>query len=386
MHGVLPGRKEEGITWLMYENTNGLSNRMGGNDKLGKAKDLIDKLEADIELYNEHRKNLMHSGNCNGWSQLFRGGEADVRSVVAHNIHKGRKVGRAQEGGTGILMFSQLTEPLDMPNSGKDESDLGRWSMMVIKGEGVQTRIICSYNPCNIRKTDSSISYQQHCRYLIMHKKDAVTCLRVKFWEDLIHLLKIWREAGDQIIVCLDASKNIYSKTIGKALLEEGAGLDMKEVVGEFTGKKIGPTPFQGQLPIDGIWATTNITVTNACIMPTWYAIGDHPLFIIDIHTSSLIGTGPLRMQQASSRWLHTRLPHIATKYNKSLEESILRHHLIGNLGEAHSQSNSVEEIQSRINEIDQQSKQYMKHTEITCRKLKSGRICFSPELVIWIK
>ena len=50
----------------------------------------------------------------------------------------------------------------------------------------------------------------------------------------------------------------------------------MKEVLGEFTGKKIGPTHFQGQLPIYGIWATTNITVTNACIMPEGYGIGDH--------------------------------------------------------------------------------------------------------------
>ena len=27
-----------------------------------------------------------------------------------------------------------------------------------------------------------------------------------------------------------------------------------------------------------------------------------------------------------------------------------------------------------------------MKHAEKTCRKLKSGRICFSPESVVWIK
>ena len=91
-------------------------------DKNGtKAKDLIDKLEADIVLYNKHRQNLMHSDNCNGWNQLFRGGEADVRSLVAHNIHKGRKVGRAQEGRTCILMFCQLKEHLDKLNSGKDE-------------------------------------------------------------------------------------------------------------------------------------------------------------------------------------------------------------------------------------------------------------------------
>ena len=61
-----------------------------------------------------------------------------------------------------------------------------------------------------------------------MHKKDAVTCPRVKFREDLIRLLKIWREAGDRIIVCLDTNENIYSKTIGKAITKVGTGLEMK--------------------------------------------------------------------------------------------------------------------------------------------------------------
>jgi hypothetical protein len=101
--------------------------------------------------------------------------------------------------------------------------------------------------------------------------------------------------------------------------------------------------------------------------MPTGYGLGDHQLFIIDIHTSTLVGTGPPRLRQASSRWLNTRLPHIMTKYNKSIEENILQHHLIEKLGKADSQSNSMEEIQSRINEIDQQIEQYMKHAEKNC-------------------
>jgi hypothetical protein len=58
VHRVLPGRKEEGITRLLYENANGLSNRMCGNQKLSKAKDLIDELGADIVAMNEHRQNL----------------------------------------------------------------------------------------------------------------------------------------------------------------------------------------------------------------------------------------------------------------------------------------------------------------------------------------
>ncbi len=75
MHGVLPGRKEEGITRLLYENATGIHNRLGGNEKLDKAKDLINELEANVVAYNEHRQNLRHKDNQKGWNQLFRGGK-----------------------------------------------------------------------------------------------------------------------------------------------------------------------------------------------------------------------------------------------------------------------------------------------------------------------
>ena len=385
VHGVLPGRKEEGITRLLYENANGLSNRMCGNQKLSKAKDLIDELCADIVAMNEHRQNLRHTDNRNGWNQLFKGGEADVRSVVAHNIHESEGIGRTQEGGTGLLMFGQLTEYLDMPGSEKDATGLGRWTTMLLKGEGVQTRIVCGYNPCSNKRSDSRTSYQQQRRFFIMHQQDHRTCPRTKFREDLIHLLKKWRAAGDRIVVCLDANEDIYRKAIGKALTEEG-GLDMKEVVGAYTGKRIGPTFFRGQLPIDGVWATPDITVSNACIMPAGYGIGDHRLFVIDFHTSSLIGTGPPRARRASSRRLTTRLPHVARKYAASLEANIIRHRLIEKLGKAHTLGCGKADTQRRINQVDKHGGQFMTHAERICRKLKSGRICFSPESVIWIK
>ena len=43
------------------------------------------------------------------------------------------------------------------------------------------------------------------------------------------------------MIVCMDAYEHIYQKSIGKTLTDED-GLNMREVVGEFTGQKIGPT------------------------------------------------------------------------------------------------------------------------------------------------
>jgi hypothetical protein len=199
-----------------------------------------------------------------------------------------------------------------------------------------------------------------------MHKQDHMTCPRTKFREDLLHLLNTWREAGDRIIVCLVANKDIYKKEIGKVLTDKG-GLGMKEVVGAYTGKKIGPTFFGGKLPIDGIWATPNVIVSNARIMPAGYGIGDQRLFVIGIHTSLRIGTSLPRVQRAASRRLNTRLPHIATKYSKNLKENIRRHHLIEKLGKAHTKGTSKEDTQQRINIVDEEGKQYMTHAEHIC-------------------
>eukprot|EP00956_Cyclotella_meneghiniana_P044930 scaffold343920_cov268-Cyclotella_meneghiniana.AAC.1 len=97
VHGVAPGAKAEGVCRLVYENLNGLNSRLSDNEKLDKARQVNHDLEVDIACYNEHRLNLSHKDNRNGFSQLFRGGESDIRSVAAHNKHEGKECGRVQE-------------------------------------------------------------------------------------------------------------------------------------------------------------------------------------------------------------------------------------------------------------------------------------------------
>lgn len=60
----------------------------------------------------------MHKENKNGFSQMFKGGEAEVRSVTAHNTHEGKEVGKEQEGGTAILLFGDTIEQDDSEASG----------------------------------------------------------------------------------------------------------------------------------------------------------------------------------------------------------------------------------------------------------------------------
>ncbi len=83
---------------------------------------------------------------------------------------------------------------------------------------------------------------------------------------------------------------------------------------------------------------------------------------------------------------MNTCLPHVAKKYATSLEENILRHRLIKKLGKAHTMGTSNEDTQRRINQFNEEGIQYMTHAERKCRRLKLGRICFSPESVLWIK
>ncbi len=87
----------------------------------------------------------------------------------------------------------------------------------------------------------------------------------------------------------MDSNKDIYKKSLGKALTDIDV-LAMKEVVGEFTQKPVGTTFFMGSKPIDGVWATSNITVCNAAIMPAGYGIGDHRWFVINFASQDIIG------------------------------------------------------------------------------------------------
>ena len=104
VHGVAPEKKAEGVSRLIYENVDELNNRISNNDKLEKAKEIIDDLEADLVAYSEHKMRMGHKLNQNGMSQMFNGGESEVRSLVGSNIHE-KGGGRIQQGGMSMLMF-----------------------------------------------------------------------------------------------------------------------------------------------------------------------------------------------------------------------------------------------------------------------------------------
>jgi hypothetical protein len=118
-------------------------------------------------------------------------------------------------------------------------------------------------------------------------------------------------------------------------------GLATKEVVGDFTRTPVGTTFFRGSKPIDGIWATSDIMVCNAPIMPAGYGIGDHRLFVIDFASRDIIGDTAPKVVREASRQLNTKIPRAAAEYARILEEKIIQHRLIERIGTTHTRRRS---------------------------------------------
>ncbi len=135
----------------------------------------------------------------------------------------------------------------------------------------------------------------------------------------------------------------------------------MKDVVGEFTRRPVGTTFFRGSKPIDGVWATSDITVCNAPIMPAGYGIGDHRLFVIDFALCDIIGKTAPKVVRAASRRLNTKIPRAASEYARILEEKIIQHRLIKRVGKAHTKTRSEQSITRKLDKLDKELGQYMR-------------------------
>jgi hypothetical protein len=119
--------------------------------------------------------------------------------------------------------------------------------------------------------------------------------------------------------------------------------------------------------------------------MPIGYEVGDHHLFVVDVSTDSMIGTCPPKIIRPALHRLNTKIPRCALRYNRVLQKNILHHQLLETMISVAESNDSKEVISKKLNQLDQEREQYMKHAKKKCRRIKSGHIPFSPEASLWI-
>ena len=87
----------------------------------------------------------------------------------------------------------------------------------------------------------------------------------------------------------MDHNEHVTKGALGKALGDRG-GFDLREAIIHHTGKNPGATFFRGSNSINGLWVSSNIEISNACVMLFGYGVGNHSAFILDIPIESLVG------------------------------------------------------------------------------------------------
>jgi hypothetical protein len=116
----------------------------------------------------------------------------------------------------------------------------------------------------------------------------------------------------------MDHNEHVYDSALGKAL-SDTEGLNLSEVVLKHTRSPTGTMFVWGSKPIDGLCASRNLDISNACVMPFGYGVGNHCTLILDIPLESLVGENPVKIVPPASHWLNSCLPGCGNEYVRSL-------------------------------------------------------------------
>ncbi len=73
----------------------------------------------------------------------------------------------------------------------------------------------------------------------------------------------------------MDHNEHVYDGALGKALADK-EGLNLYEAIMQHTGASPAAKFFRGSKTIDGLWVSSDLEVSNACVMPFGYGFGDY--------------------------------------------------------------------------------------------------------------
>jgi hypothetical protein len=219
------------------------------------------------------------------------------RCHLQHN--EGQHAERVQEGRTGAVCFGDATRYIK--KVGKDEEGLDRWCWILFGGLGSHnTCLITACSPCKNKNINSGTLYQQQHRYFIMKKKDLTYPLTL-YCQHLTTAIQKWRAVGERMVLFMNHNEHVYDGALGKALSDR-EGLNFSEVILNHNGLQTGATFFRGSKSINGLWASSNLDISDACVMPFGYGIGDHCVFVLDIPLESLLGENPVKIVRPASQ------------------------------------------------------------------------------------
>jgi hypothetical protein len=94
----------------------------------------------------------------------------------------------------------------------------------------------------------------------------------------------------------------------------------------------------------------------------------------------SLIGHSPPKIERTVARRLNTTIPRAEIIYVGRLVNLISEDRLVERLGEAHGTPTSNLALKKKLNNVNNEQKEYLTNSEKKCRIISLGRIPLSPQ------
>ena len=313
------------------------------------------------------------------WFERTFGKFKATRACLAYNKTELEMTKKLQTGGVGVVAADDVVHRIT--EQGRDESGLGRWAWLRFQGrQGVKIRVISVYRPCDSDGPETV--NQQHQRYLT--KKKRLEAPREALYVDLYEEMSVWIDAGDQIILGIDANEDIRT---GRTQ-EFFRALGMKEAILARHAERSPPATYNrnnSREPIDGIFVTPGLKAVAA----GYEAFGegcpsDHRALWADFTYEDAFGHSPPPLIAPTARRLRSEDPRLSARYQSRVKEALMESGLPQRLFDL--------EEKARIhgwnatylfvyNAIQKAQLIIRKEVEKGIRKIRSSEVPWSPKL-----
>jgi hypothetical protein len=219
----------------------------------------------------------------------------------------------------GVSLWSINKAAHRVTTSGQDTTGLGRWAWTHYRGRNnVSLRVVTAYRP--VRNTTGAMSVWNQQRSYFDDKNDD-RCPRELFNVHLADAIRTWLDAGEQLVVSMDANEDVRSGTVYQVILDLG----LKEAIIDQHGRDAPPTFEHGSYPIDGMFVSPTLLGLRCGYTGYWHG---HRCLWIDIPQTIAFGHNLPPIVRATARRLKVEDPRIVLRYTTELKEYLTQHDL----------------------------------------------------------
>jgi hypothetical protein len=300
----------------IFQNIQGLPVDPRGH-KHAQISTAIHKTEADIFGMAELNLNFNLLGPSSQWTKRFRHLHRN-HSVHTYNQHDSSQ-SRLLFGGTAQIATGACSHCA--LSSGADASSLGRWVWTLFLGKNdTRLRVISGYRPNPDTQDHTGSVYSQQERRL-RTLKDNRNPFRA-FIKDLEKQLELWIQAGNLLIIGLDANDNVRTGDVTMMLRTKGL-LNIHHAQRPHLPPEATCNKNTKAVPVDGIWASPSLHCTAAGS----YGFGelvigktDHHMIWADFSYKSALRFQPPTPSYIAPQRLTLQDPRVVKHYNKVLQ------------------------------------------------------------------